>query len=327
MKKIMIAVSIMAAVLMTSCGGKQDVNGWYSDFAAAKKTAQAKNKNILLFVNSDFDDDGNEAGVKAVLSKEFSNALKGKYVLVHFDFTNMQSVLSDPNAEITSKEQKALEARRTMMKKQFKIADIYTVQATPSITLLTKDGYFASALNCEYTNESAAGYISLVNDDAKYVDIVNEMVAKTKKGSNTDKVNAIVQLHDSMMETHRIAMADLVRKAVQMDKKNASESMDKMINTLAGIEAYEKLVEGSKEEAAKVYAHYAEDSRLDKENAQMLYYTAANIINGTGTDNIPQIKLYLEKAVAIDPESEISVQINKILEQIAQMVTPPEENK
>ena len=93
MKKIMVAVSIMAAVLMTSCGGKQDVNGWYSDFAAAKKTAQAKNKNILLFVNSDFDDDGTEAGVKAVLSKEFSNALKGKYVLVHFDFNAFENSL------------------------------------------------------------------------------------------------------------------------------------------------------------------------------------------------------------------------------------------
>lgn len=322
MKKLFVAVSLMAALLLTSCGGKQDANGWYSDFNVARKVAQSKNKGILLFVNSDFDVPGTDAGIKAVLSKDFANSLKGKYVLVHFDFTDMDNILSNPNAEISSKEQKLLEKRRAMLQKQFKIADIYTVQETPSITLLTKDGYYASTLNCEFTSDDPTGYVSLVNEEVKYIHLINDMVANTKKGSAAQKVHAIVNLHDSMVETHRIAMADLVRKAVQMDKKNKSGAMDKLIQTLAGVDAFEKLVAGNKEDAAKVYAKYAEDSRLEKETAQMLYYTAANIVNGSGENSIELIKVYLSKAVAVDPESEISTQINQILAEINSMNVP-----
>jgi len=37
MKKLMVAVSVFAALILASCGNSQDSNGWYSDFDSAKK--------------------------------------------------------------------------------------------------------------------------------------------------------------------------------------------------------------------------------------------------------------------------------------------------
>ena len=77
--------------MFASCGGA-DKNGWYSDFDAAKKAAKAKNKNVLLLVNSDYDVPMTEVGVKAITSdRKFTDALKDFYVCVHFSFVDLQS--------------------------------------------------------------------------------------------------------------------------------------------------------------------------------------------------------------------------------------------
>lgn len=323
MKKLMIAVSMVAALFLTSCGGKQDANGFYTDFEAAKKTAQAKNKGILLFVNSDYDSDGSDAGVKAILSKDFTSALKNDFVFVHFAFTDMQNVLGDVNKEISSKEQKALENRKKLMMSQFKYADTYAVKETPAIVLLNKDGYYASELECEYTSETADGYVSLVKNDEKYISIIDEMVEKTKKGSTLDRVNAIVNLHDSMAESYRLAMLDLVKKAVQMDKKNASESMDKLLYTLAYGEAYDYMVTGEFSEAGKIIAKYAADPRLTKELAQEMFYYAAECIGKNRKPDLKLVRDYLEKAVTAAPDSENAAQIQQIIDQIDVMTAAP----
>lgn len=315
MKKLMIAACALAAMFLTSCGVKQDANGWYSDFDAAKKAAQSKNKSILLFVNSDRDVPGSEPGVSAVLSKEFADSVKNDYVLCHFDFSDMSAVLGNTNMELSNREQKALEARRGEMMKQFKVADMYTVQTTPSVTLLTKDGYYASSLNCEYGNPAADGYISLVNNDKKYIDVVNEMVAKVNKSSGKEFAAAVAALHDSMYEVHRLAMADLVRKAVQADRKDESGCMNKLIMSLVSFDVYDELIDGNRESAVRIYVKYAEDKRLNKENVQMLYYTAAQILAGSNNAKVDDIKSYFEKAISVDPESEYAVQIQGIIDE------------
>lgn len=323
MKKLLIAACALAAMFLTSCGGKQDANGWYSDFDAAKKAAQSKNKSILLFVNSDLNVEGSEAGVSAILSKEFASAVKNDFVLCYFNFTDMQSKLGNVNMELSSSEQKNLEKLRNEMKKQFKIADMYTVQTTPSVTLLTKDGYYASALNCDYSSASADGYASLVNEDKKYIEAVNEMVDKVKKASGKELALAVTALHDSMYETHRLAMADFVRKAVQADRKDESGCINKLIMSLVSFEVYEELTNENIESAVRIYAKYAEDKRLDKENVQMLYYTAAQVLANSRTAKLDDVKSYLEKAVSVDPESEYGVQIQSILNDINSADTTP----
>ena len=87
MKKITVVLAAVACVLLASCGAKKDANGWYDDFEAAKKEAKSSNKNILLFVNSDMDVPGTDAGVKFLLENaDFTKAVKDKFVCVHFDF-------------------------------------------------------------------------------------------------------------------------------------------------------------------------------------------------------------------------------------------------
>ena len=103
MKNNVVFAAIFAAVMDASCVGA-DKNGWYSDFEAAKKAAG--NKNIILFVNSDYDVPMSEAGVTALTSdRRFTDALKDSYVCVHFSFVNLQSFLEGSDLNATNAEQ------------------------------------------------------------------------------------------------------------------------------------------------------------------------------------------------------------------------------
>ena len=123
-KNVFVLVVFSALLTLCSCGAKADKNGWFSDFEAAKKTAQAKNKNIILMVNSDYDIDGSATGVKALTeTDDFTKALSDGYVCVHFDFTNLQAAMEGPGIDATSAEQKAAEKRKETLQKQFLVAD------------------------------------------------------------------------------------------------------------------------------------------------------------------------------------------------------------
>ncbi len=312
MKKLFIAIFAFSALILASCGKNQDSNGWYSDFEAAKKVAQAKNKEILFFVNSDSDVAGSEKGVQAILSKEFVDSVKDNFVCVHFDFTDLQSVFGE--AEISSQDQKKLEKRRALLNKQFKIADFYGIRETPVINILSKEGYFISEVNCEFNSDSIEGFAGLLELESDEIAEFNKKVALTKKGLKLDRIEAIDALFEDAADVHKLALYDLLKKAVSIDSKNSSGKIGKYVFQIAHTEAYDKLLEQDIAGALKIYEKCAENKYMSPENVQSLYFMCAELASKLPDAKVEDIISYMNQSVAAAPESPLVPQIQQYIE-------------
>lgn len=312
MKKLFIAIFAFSALILASCGKNQDSNGWYSDFEAAKKVAQAKNKEILFFVNSDSDVAGSEKGVQAILSKEFVDSVKDNFVCVHFDFTDLQSVFGE--AEISSQDQKKLEKRRALLNKQFKIADFYGIRETPVINILSKEGYFISEVNCEFNSDSIEGFAGLLDLESDEIAEFNKKVALTKKGLKLDRIEAIDALFEDAADVHKLALYDLLKKAVSIDSKNSSGKIGKYVFQIAHTEAYDKLLEQDIAGALKIYEKCAENKYMSPENIQSLYFMCAELASKLPDAKVEDIISYMNQSVAAAPESPLVPQIQQYIE-------------
>ncbi|MCR5401380.1 MAG: hypothetical protein K6E78_07255, partial [Treponema sp.] len=119
----------LLSLSLASCGGKKDANGWYTNFDDAKKAAMAKNKSIVLFVNSIYDDETTADGVKLLTqTNEFTRAVSEDFVCLHFDFTTIPEIMGKSMEGLTGKEQKELEKKQRALKEQFAYADMYAVR-------------------------------------------------------------------------------------------------------------------------------------------------------------------------------------------------------
>ena len=316
MKKNGFFAAVLAAVLFVSCGGA-DKNGWYSDFDAAKKAAKAKNRNVLLLVNSDYDVPMTDIGIKALTSdRKFTDALKDSYVCVHFSFVELQSFLAGPDLNATNSEQKAAEKRRAVLQKQFGIADMYAVQETPAIVLVSKDGYYITSLSCDFLGSEAEGYVGLVNAEKPIVEEFEAKIKATETGSAKERIAAIDAIYESSTDNQRLAMVDLSRKLVSLDKKNESGLVSKHLFAIANEEAFAKLNDIDYIGAIKIYIKYAEDKRILPVDAQALYFMAASVYARSGIDSIDPIIATLQKAVDAAPESESVENIKAIMENL-----------
>lgn len=118
MKKIGLVLVCVLSVLLVSCGRKKDLNGWFSDFEAAKRAAKSKGKNIVLFVNSIYDTKGTEDGVSLLLgTPEFTKSVSEDFVCVHFDFSKIPEIMGQDPTSLTGAEQKSLRLHSTLLHK------------------------------------------------------------------------------------------------------------------------------------------------------------------------------------------------------------------
>lgn len=321
MKKNGFVVVVFAALLtLCSCGAKADKNGWYSDFDVAKKVAQAKNKNIIVMVNSDYDIDGAAAGVEALTGTDaFTKALSDSYVCVHFDFTNLQATMEGPAIDATNSEQKAAEKRRELLQKQFVVADMLAIQETPAMVIATRDGYFITNISSDFASNSVEGYVGLINAEKQLVDMTTLKVEATKVGSAKERIAAIDAIYEGATENQRLALVDLSKKLVDLDKKNESGLVGKHLFSIANSEAFMKINAMDFVGAIKTYSSFAEDKRMKPVDSQALYFMAASTMARSGIEDVNAIISYLQKSIDADPESENVRNIKAIMDNLEMM--------
>ena len=324
MKKFIIGFIALITLFFASCGTSTDSNGWYSDFEGAKKIAQSKNKQILLFVNSDADFEGSKKGVQTILSKDFTDAVKKDFVCIHFDFTDLAKVFNVSDSEISDKEQKSIEKRRALLLKQFKVADFYGIQQTPAMNILSKEGYFISSITSEYNSDSAEGFAGLLKVEADEIENFNKKVLATKKGSKEQKIQAIDVLFEETPDIYRLALYDLLKAAVKMDSKNSFGKTGKYLFQIAHTEAYDKILEQDISAALKVYDKYAQNPVIEPENVQALYCVCASLASKLPGAVPEDIIAYLKKADQAY-EGENNNDIKKQIEYLESMISASEE--
>lgn len=305
MKKLakLIIACFASCLLLAGCGSKTDEYGWYSDFAEAKKVASDGDKSILLFVHSVYDPAESDKAVKMlVTSKAFTERLSD-FVCVNFDFSDESILRQNVPVNLTDEEQKAFERRQDLLKKQFSVADSYSIRSTPTLLVLTKEGYFVSLVNFDYVSDEIEGYVQNVLDEKDAIKEVNEKVRACKRGNKIQKIQAIDAFFESEPEIYRPLLIDLFGKIPEMDEENESGLVPKYIREIANADAFEYLIKAENEEAAKVYEKAAEDPRLSGEDIQKLYEIAITVFTNSYSPDMARIFEMCQKAIDAAPDT------------------------
>ena len=106
-KSIIGALAIAVFFIGCSASTKAGKNGWYVDYDEAKKAAQKKNKNLLIFFSVvDNDEESRTLKEKVFDTKEFVSALSKRFILVNLDFSASLSGDDEDQSEKGKKETK-----------------------------------------------------------------------------------------------------------------------------------------------------------------------------------------------------------------------------
>lgn len=313
----------MIAAGLTGCkkaDGPKDEYDCFISMDDAKVEAEKKNLPILVTVTvEESERDGMEAGSKYYLenilgTKEFKDYADNHFVLYRFDFSqkSYEKTVAPENA--SDKEKAEADKYAQYMKEGYMLASILGVQYTPSIFILTKEGYPVSEVEYFEDSLSADGFIKILETYADKTQFLNDMLSATKKGSNEEKLKAIEALYSTTPDMWQIFLLDLAKQAIKLDPDNKSGEMGKYVLAVGEDEAANLYNEQKFQEAAEKYIELAQHKFMTPELAQQCYYMAAWTLASTGSAAPDVIMGYLNNAVSVAPDSENTPLIYSFME-------------
>lgn len=328
-------MTFFVITFFTGCSGSSSGYHWESDFNKALGLAKKSNRNILLLVTSDMDTSDSRAGVQLLLNtnknneenkespandKTFLEAVSDRYVSVHFDFSDLKARMSSPSEGATASEVKVHEKQKAALTSQFNIADSFEITSTPRVVLISKEGYYITALELDWTSDSLDSYLATLDAADGTVKDFMTLTARIKSGTVAERIAAIEELYERSSESNRLRLIDLFREAIKLDKKNETGKVSKFITALANAEAHQYLLNQEIDKAISTYELAAKDKRIDPLDAQTLYYIAANILGNTQTsDNNKRVLELLESAINASPDSTYAPSLRQLRDYVRQI--------
>ena len=311
MKSMFGALAI--AVFFAGCSAfpKADKNGWYRDYDAAKKAAEAKHKNLLiLFSVDDADDESRELKEKVFNTKEFVSAFSKRFILVNLDFS---ASLSGDDEDQSEKQKKEAEERQRKIEYMGYIASLYNVDSIPSVFLATKEGYCAAKVETSDEDLTPEAYIKLIESKTADLDTINTLVDAVRAASGVEKARAIDALSEATDDTRRLLLADLFRTIPSLDPNDETGLVGKYLLLTAVFDASTFYMRRDFDSAIQALISAAEDKRLDGRDRQHAYYYAGELLTTTGSTDYKAVFDYFQKAYDADPESEYAPRIAEML--------------
>ena len=310
-KPILGALAI--AVFFTGCttSSKPGKNGWYVDYDAAKKEAQKKNKNLLIFF-SVVDNDAESWTLKEKVfdTKEFVSALSKRFILVNLDFS---ASLSGDDEDQSEKGKKEAEERQRKIEYMGYIASLYNVDSIPSVFLATKEGYCAAKIEASDEDAAPEVYIKLIESKTADLDKINTLADAVRAASGVEKVRAIDALSEATDDTRRLLLADLFRTLPSLDPNDETGLVGKYLLLTAVFDASTFYARRDFSSAIQALVSAAEDNRLGGRERQHAYYYAGELLTTTGSTDYKAVFDYFQKSYDADPESEYAPRIAEML--------------
>ena len=314
-KILFLSLIFVCMQLFFSCGKRIlfDSSGCYIDFDAARENASKKKQNVLLFVTMEQDDVFSEDFLENVVhTQSFVNLVMNQYTVVHFDFSQKSYEKTVISEKMTKAENKDAEYYAKLMQRNTQVATLLDVKYTPSLYILTSEGYYISEVLIPESVKTTQDFLSLVDSYRVRMERVNYLVEQTDSNDTKQKIAAIDVLFESTDEVHRVLLSDLVRQIPSLDKKNESGLLSKYLITIAESEAIEKYSSGDVSGAVNAYTRILDSQYLEPEHRQQAYYMAAYILASSGATDFDLMLTYLSEAAEAWPEGDKVESIREI---------------
>ena len=307
MKKIIILLTILlCSIFFTACGQKaiKDEHGCFVNYEDALKYSKKKKLPLLVFFTSD---DAND------LSSVTQSAVKN-YAVLHADFSQSTYQKTVVSENATAKDQELANTYTNILQNNYQLALLFSIESTPAVFLCTKDGYVVAPVESDDSFESVESFEKALNDCKAELEMFDQLVADSQKGSVADKVAAIDTLYMATSPSYRTFLVELIKKVPQLDKKNETGLCGRYIVAAAESEAIVAYSQGDVVTAIKKYLQAAENDFVEPEEKQECFYTAAYLSAYSGSDDYDGILTYLQTAYNIAPESAKAEAIKQAIE-------------
>ena len=320
MKKFLLVLVAFMTVIFTGCANKEVKNefGWYTDYDACLKQAKAENKKVFLIVSRDESDNVSATLKQTVLyTSEFAEKYSGEYLFCEVDISPSLFKAAKPPKDADKEAKKNSKKFEKILDERMRVVTIYGIQNTPTIFMLSPEGYVIkdfTYIPCANVGEFDA-LLSTYNEE---ISGMQGMIEEVKATSGLEKVSAIDALYEGTNSTYRYLLTDLMREVEKLDKKNETGLVGKYIMAIATSDAMDAYMARKPEKVASIYEKSAKHKMLTDDQKQQSYYAAAFVVgsNTPTPEETKQIISYLEKAIEINPESNIGKHCAGLLETV-----------
>ena len=300
------ALALVAAALFCGCSKKSapDAYGVYSDFDSALSAAQKSGKKILLFFTK-IDDGGlNEKVVDKVLhASDYNELFGGEFETCRIDYSRER---------FSRKSEGFNEAQN---ERDMRAAVIYGAESTPSVLILTKQGYVIC--NITYLPvENPQDLSKIIELDRESINGMEALLAELDAASGLDRVRKIDELFEQTKANYRYQLRELSDQVIKLDKKNESGLVGKFLLARASTKAMDCYVRREPEKAADCYLEPLKSKFLSVEEKQRSYFAAAYIVgkDSPTIENSEKIVSYLKSAIELDETSPLAERCRFLLE-------------
>ncbi len=311
-------ISLTLILSFTGCSKKAATNeyGTFISMDDASQKAQKSKQNILLIVTTGIDDETSKLFVENVMASPDFKKITSSYATVNFDFSEESYKKTVVKEEATNSDNEAAEKFAEVMYENARIASLLNVQATPSVYLFTAEKYFIAEAVFENDIQTVSELEELLKSYDDTCSTINEMVTSTKKGSITERVQAIDVLFEQTEAGYRTFLTTLINQVVEIDKNNESGLVSKYIVAKANAKASDFFVKGQVNEAIICFTEAAKEKFVEPSHAQQLYYMAAYLLAMSGSTDYATMVNYLQQAVDSDPTSPTVAEIQDFMNYI-----------
>lgn len=324
MKKIKLILAALALTLtLTGCTKKEQTalptKDWFTNFDAAKKQAQKKDKDIFLVFSGD-DWDQTSADFKAAVlgTKEFSDAFAKDNVFVNIDFSQVEYAKTDIDEKASKKQKKEAAKITAAYEVKEDLARTYALQQYPSVYILSKEGYVLANISSLSSSAAPEDFISAFEDYKEEITNNRILVSQVRASSGVEKAKAISELYETTASEYLGPLTDLVREVPVLDPQNETGTVGNMILVVSYFDAA-NLMRSNPAEASRVFETTAESKFLDDSQKANAWYMAAYILAAGGVNDFDRIEALLQKAYDTEPDGEHAADILNAINAAHQM--------
>lgn len=321
MKRIINLLLIcLFAFVFISCGDDiyKDNCGCYTSLENVKAVAKEQNKNILVIITDKGEDQSSEFFIdKILVNSKFKKALKSDYLIYHFDYSKEAFEKMTSKDDADEKEKQRASRWTKIMEEGYQFASYISLEYTPSLYIITKDGYVVSEVKYNDDTNTPDAFVEMINFHTAECDTINKQAERIALATDPmRKLEAIDDLYVTTPVSYRVFLTDLVHEAVKIDPENKSGKMGKYFFAIVEMQAAELYRENDIEGAIQKCIEAAENNKISDEDQQQSYYLAAWLLQNSGSNDNAQIIDYLQKAVQKAPDSEYANIIQQFMEQM-----------
>lgn len=318
MKRLFTITIALLSLIFISCGkARVDTSGCYLDVEDAKKMAEKKNQDILVFITMNGEDSSSQSMTDNVIrNPKFKDEISSKYITVRIDFSDNTYKISEASEDASDTAKKNAEKNAETIEHNKQFAKLLNASATPTVFVLSKEVYLITSIYDGTKVKTYDAFKKQLKEISPVIEEMHKMIANTKKGSAEEKMKAIDELYQATAPEARHFLADLLYSAKKIDPSNKSGLLGECLYSAADAKAVAAMNSGDIRAAVNAYLSVENETSIDPVERQQAIYTAAYLCTRAGLEENPVIISYLEKAIAAAPDSDEVPTLKRIIESL-----------